>query len=368
MVKKQKTAGSGIFGRFFRSIISIIVLSALVLGIAFFTKELATTTPSKFAKQSARILALLHLRVDESQVNQVGEVAGKFVERISQTNLGSGVSNTRQSSDSLAIGTDPNIKPAETPLLKIAIMADIHDDTANLTKALTQAKNDNVDAVFVLGDMTNYGDVSSLSEIKDILTASGLTYYVLPGDHDLAQTVGPQNFKTVFGNNYQVVALKGIDFLMLDDSANFTKIDNTEVLWLENNLPNADFVLLPQPLYTQELDTPFKDMFMGSTKDPQTDPVLKAKQDAVRTQGEFVLKLIEGAPKVEAVIAGDHHISSQKADPERSSLQHYVVGAITDTIELWEKEMPQKVLQSPRFSELIVMQDGGFNVRDVVLE
>jgi len=286
-------------------------------------------------------------------------VAGKFAERISQTNLGSGVSSSRPEEE-----VDKNVYAGKDVVVEIAIMSDIHDDAANLKVALEKIRERGIEDVFILGDVTSFGDVPSLTKIKDILEGSGVEYFVLPGDHDLADSVDTSNFTSVFGTEYGETDIAGYNFVYFSNAANYTVITPKAISWLETQLPDADFFLVSQPLYTEELAPPFNRIFMGSTNGEVTDSTLVEKQEAVRSQGEMLLSLVRDSPDVKALIAGDHHKSSSLVDPKRSSLMHYVVGAITSSLN----EYPQKALQSSRFSVLSVYQDGSYGLSDIVLD
>jgi hypothetical protein len=341
-------------------IFSVVVLSALVLGITLGMKSLYGTNPEAIAMSAKPWLARFHINIDEKKI---GQVAGKFVERVSQTDLGSGASTSRN------VGiTDKGIVPgstskADTLLFNVAVMSDIHEDTQNLEKALNLAKNKGVKKVFILGDITNYGDVINLNKVKSVLDKSGLEYFVLPGDHDLAQSVSTANFTKVFGIENQVVTVEGFKFLLFDNSFNFTKIGVPQISWLQNNIIGTDFVLLAQPLYTKELTPFFEKIYMGSSStDPETE-ALKLKQEEVRDQGVSLLNLIRSENNVKAIFAGEHHKSSKLVDSNRSSLEHYVVGAVSSTIN----EYPQNIIQTPRFSLLSVFKDRTYQVEDIML-
>jgi len=311
---KSKSSSANPFVRFIRSVLSVVVLTALVLGVTLGAKELYAVDSVRFGKISSSLLAKIHVNVDEGQI---GEVAGKFAERISQTNLGSGVSSSRPEGEA-----DKSVYAGKDAVAEIAIMSDIHDDAANLNIALEKIRERGIENVFILGDVTGYGDVSSLTKIKDILEGSGVEYFVLPGDHDLADSLDAGNFTSVFGQEYGEVDISGYNFVY------------------------------------------FNNIYMGSSNGEVTDVSLFEKQEAVRSQGELLLSLVRDSPDMKALIAGDHHISSSLVDSKRSSLMHYVVGAITSSLN----DYPQKALQSSRFSILSIYQDGSYEVSDIILD
>ncbi len=343
--------------RFVRSFMSVVVLTALVLGVTLGAKELYAVDSARFGKISSNILAKLHLKVDEEQV---GEIAGKFAERISQTNLGSGVSSSRPLGEN-----DANVYAAKDVLVEIAVLSDIHDDLDNLNSALEKVKSRGIEYVFILGDVTSYGDVKSLSDAKNILDRTGLRYFAIPGDHDLAKSLSNSNFVEVFGEDYGKIDIKGYKFVYFNNAANFTKIAPEAISWLEKELPDTDFLMLSQPLFTEGLTSPFNNIFMGSTKDVVTDAELLEKQKIVRDQGVLLLSLVRDSNNIKCLIAGDHHKSSSTKDTVRSSLIHRTVGAITSQLN---EEYSQKVIQSSRLGVLSIFQNGGYDFQDIVLD
>ncbi|KKS25836.1 MAG: hypothetical protein UU86_C0050G0003 [candidate division WWE3 bacterium GW2011_GWC1_42_102] len=305
---KSKSSSTHPIARFIRSVLSVVVLTALVLGITLGAKELYAGRPD-------------------------GD-------------------------------SDKNVYAGKDVAVEIAFLSDIHDDVANLNVALNKVKERGIKDVFILGDITGYGDVTSLTKIKDILDGSGVEYFVIPGDHDLAQSLDTGNFTSVFGREYGETDISGYNFVYFNNSANFTVIAPSAISWIEQELPEADFFLVSQPLYTEELAPPFNRIFMGSTNGEVTDASMLDKQDAVRSQGELFLSLVRNTASVKALIAGDHHKSSSLTDPVRSSLMHYVVGAVSSSLN----DYPQKALQSSRFGVLTIFQDGSYEVSDVVLD
>jgi hypothetical protein len=369
----------------FRWILSVAVLSSFILVIALLINGLWNTNTKKFSKSLGDIFSRFNIPVD---ANKVGNVAGEFVERISQTDLGSGVSDYRGPAvvESSKSETDPSVNAtnssvsatstdsvtstgyssennADNNLLKIAILSDIHEDYDNLVKALNIISKKGVRTIFVLGDLTNYGDIPSLQKVKSILDNSGLSYYALPGDHDIAQSLDDSNFLSVFGKSSQLVAVDGVSFLLLDNSPNFTALPENKMSWFEQQLPSAQFILLSQPLYSKGLNEPFSNMYMGSTKTPVSDSILKQKQKAVLEQGNKLLTLTRNQQGAKAIISGDHHRSNNQADPFSPSLRHYYVGAVTGTVN----DLPQAVIQTSRFSIMTINAAGEYTLEDIIL-
>ena len=345
--RRSKNSGPGFFRRMIRSIFSIVVLSALILGITIFMRELSGVDVDKIAYLAG--LAGLDQQ-------KAGEVAGEFAKRVSNTDVGldtsisQDVSNQNETVGGSDIISSSNTRVAEnsTAIVKVAVFADSHSDLNNLQKAIDLAKDNNVDAVFHLGDHTNLGVLSSLEDSKKIMDASELNYYAVPGDRDLYDSVGSDNFTATYGTNFHSITINGYKFVALDNSANYTTIPSNVLVRFQQELQDADFVLLSQPLYHPSTKV------MGVTDGEEVPEV--------REQALEILGYIRDS-NVKAIIAAEQHISSETTDSVDLQLKHIVVGAITETIN----DRPQRILQTPRFSILNITEEGDYYIKQIVL-
>lgn len=337
-----------------RSVLAVFILSAFVLGISMVVKGVSTLDPIGLAKFSKPILAKLNISED-----QAGEVAGEFVERISNTGInvpdekeedtgqisgGSSDYKSEGSSDS----DDSNLSTSSKEVIyQIALMADSEDNFDNLELALDNAKQKGADKVMFLGDLTSYGEVGDLQEGQTVLNNSELEYYILPGDHDLAASdpAGDKNFKRVFDLTNQVVFLGDYKFMLFDNSKNFTPLSYEDMLWFEREVKSADFVLLSQPLYHPSIN-----VVMG---------IVDGKEvEEVKDQAEELLNLIRGF-EVTAIISADQHTFSVSDDPVKSDLTHYVVGSLL--------EAGSRNYEGPNYAILKIYDDNSFSVNQVDL-
>ncbi len=331
----NKKNNPGFFGRLLRSLLSITILTALVLGIAYSVKQLSTLSPQKLVRVSTPLLD--KLGVDSDKVQKLGEVAGVLIEKTSE--------NTPE--------TTEDAKDAKV-VFTAAIMSDAENDTESFAQALKQAKEKKVEAVFYLGDFTNWGDEKSLQTMKDILDDSDLIYYAIPGDHDLAASVkdGDQSgllyFKKVFGNNFHSIMINSKKFVMLDNSANFTTISVDLMDWFKTETDLADFVMLSQPLYH-----PIIKLVMGTANGEEV-PNVKA-------QADDLLQAIRQSD-TKAIIAADQHTFSKNTDPEKPTLQHIVTGALV------KNDGELRNPQTPRFTLLEIYDNDTFKVKEIVLD
>uniref|UniRef100_A0A7C4TJ04 Calcineurin-like phosphoesterase domain-containing protein n=1 Tax=candidate division WWE3 bacterium TaxID=2053526 RepID=A0A7C4TJ04_UNCKA len=359
-----------------KGFVAVIILSAFVLSVSFSVKYLSSLDISTMSALLSKV------GIKNSKIE---EVAGDFIQRVGDSGIENGheLNIYSSESDPLTQGknvidediaatstrrSDSGIEDSE--VLRIGILADLHitakdkdyeDNRAALLSSFGKVKDLGIDQTLILGDLTNYGDLPSLELVRSLLQNSNLQYRVLPGDHDLADSVGPANFVKIFGKSNDSFVVNGYKFVMFDNSANFTPISQNQLDWLAQELEDADFVFLSQPIYTQGLVL-FSNVHMGSTLSSPESPDLLTKQAQVKAQRDTILSMIRNS-NVKAVIAGDHHKSSMVEDKEKPGLRHYVVGAIGGNVG----EYSQKSLQSQRFSVLELFSDGTFKLGDVTL-
>jgi hypothetical protein len=340
MIFKSRRKKSTVLKRLVRSFVAIIILTAFVLGVAYFVRGMYGFNADKFARVAEPVSGRLGLNAEEA-----GEVAGKFIHRVSQTGINTqkvpeskaeeGVSKSNHESDSSDNDT-PNRKV-------IALVADSGNDFDSLRKAMTKIQGLDVDYVVHLGDHTDWGDVESLSQSRAILDESGLFWHALPGDHDLAETMGVENFLNVFGVNYEMLSVPSANIMIFDNSANFTLMDEARFSWFLNQVDGADIVLLSQPIYH-----PTNERVMG---------IFEGEESVdVRNQAKIMLSKIRKS-EAKAIFGADQHMSSVNVDPEDNSLSHIVVGALASS----------RNLQTPRFTLLYVYEDGTYEIEEVIL-
>jgi len=351
------------FFRILRFVVSVVVISALLLGISVVIREVSNLDSGKLVGITSDAQKVLQSSSVVGSGKNVNSVINELTSRVKVPDLSFKTlfGKLVRSVAKKVISTENNEKKV---LFHVCILSDIHQDTENLSKALNKSKSLSCAKILIIGDITNYGDVVSLQGVKSTLDLFGAEYYAIPGDHDLAQSVSVENFIKVFGQDYQLVDISGIKFLMLDNSANFTIMDSKQMTWLESNIQSVDYILLSQPLYVEGLNAPFNQIFMGGMRTPPTDQNLLEKQQAVKDQGKFLLDLIEKSVNIKAVFAGEHHRSSDLTDPVRSSLKHVVIGAVSSTIDTY----PQSVIQTSRFSLLKIFEDKTYSIEDVVID
>ncbi len=247
-----------------------------------------------------------------------------------------------------------SLDSASTPVLKIALMADSENDWEHLRRGLELARDQHVDAVFFLGDLSSYGDISSLKQGFSLLySVSPTPVLVLPGDHDLAESVssgdptGRTNFLSVFPVPSRIYEAEGFRFLFLDNSSNYLPVPADQFQWFLQNIANVDFVILSQPLFH-----PVNPRVMGVVDGNEVS--------TVRSQAQALLDAIRGS-SVMAIISADQHAFSTFPDPVKPELRHIVIGALVSNTR------GLRNTQAPRFALMEIYADGRYKIVDFVL-
>ncbi|OGC51336.1 hypothetical protein A2709_01370 [candidate division WWE3 bacterium RIFCSPHIGHO2_01_FULL_43_9] len=235
---------------------------------------------------------------------------------------------------------------SERPVkLTVGVLADSHNGLAYLTRALTQLRSLGVDYILFLGDYTDWGDEAALKKAKSTMDVSSVPYFSLPGDHDLGQTRDESNFEAVFGQARGVLTEKSVTITYFDNSKNFTKIQESDMLWFKQAIVDSQFLFLSQPLVTNDMSR-----VMGI--------IDGVKDEAVHAQNLELLKAVRESG-VKAVIAGDLHLFTSYQDPEKADLMHYSIGAV-----LKSQSVEKFNFQSPRFAVFKVFADDTFELVD----
>ena len=345
--KKKSSRQPGIIKRFFRSIFSVVILTAFVVGIAFGVQQIAKLDTAKLNAFAGPVLVKIGLDEDAA-----GEVAGEFAERVSQTGINKTIQVDTSDKSVGPKGKENTEILAETkkiPVARIALMADAHEDWENFNKATNEAKRLNVDHIIYLGDFTDWGDVPNLEKGRELLESSGIKWEALPGDHDLAQSVaeeggnGLDNFLFVFEDNYKILNIANTTFLLFDNSANFTPLDEKRFTWFLSNIADADFAVVSQPIYHSA-----GNLMMGMV---DGEEVLD-----LNNQRKILLSSVQKSD-VKVVFGGDHHQSSVSLDPENKDLKHVVVGAITK----------RRNIQTPRFMILNLYEGEDYDIKEILI-
>jgi len=209
--------------------------------------------------------------------------------------------------------------------LKIAVMADIHNDEEELRIMLKKAKGNGVEMVVLAGDLTNNGKTSELIKIKEVLDESGVKYAAVPGNHEYYI----DEFVKIFGKNYQSIRLGEVKLILVDNSY-WKGLDEVHKKWLEGEVGECR-VLICVAVMHKPLNNLFSSHVMGENNDKATAEALWMRE----------LLITFGVRQIEA--GHLHYASSYELEGIRTD----IVGAVSR----------ERNNQSPRYTELMIGRD-----------
>ncbi|MCL2329604.1 MAG: metallophosphoesterase [Bacteroidetes bacterium] len=164
---------------------------------------------------------------------------------------------------------------AQQPSFRFAVISDTHissenkqnSDDLNSVIADINAQQ-GIAFVLVTGDITDKGDLKSLTEAKKMLSKLNAPFYVVAGNRDTKNTDDfGINFKRVFGDNKFRHSLNGFFFLGLSSgqyqNAQEGHFSAQDIEWLKRTLKNIGkkrpvFFVTHHPLKTGDVDNWFE--------------------------------------------------------------------------------------------------------------
>lgn len=343
---KEKThkrkKGLGITG-IFRLLISLIMIGILGIGVYQAYRSFSGIDPLKIDPKS---IANQLLESDDLYGLVTGLLSfdpKKVITGSSEAPGGKGLDITN--------GTKPETESNSPVLFKFAIVADSHNDNTNLAKALERANSQEAKFVIGLGDFSEIGTLKELEDAKAEFDRSGVTFYVIPGDHDLwdsrDKTPDPlNNFRQVFGNSYQSFSYQNTRFTLIYNTDIYQGLDGLQFKWIDDELTagSTDNIKLKLVFAGTPLFHPSSDHVMGRL-------TLKLKNQAEHLTSIF------SKNGVKEVFAGDAHFYSEYKEP-KTELRMRVIGAVTSN----------RNAQAPRYAIVEVKVDGSYKVVDMEIK
>lgn len=211
--------------------------------------------------------------------------------------------------------------------IKIVLVADIHNDWEEFSKAVRMIKEDGDELVIVVGDMTVYGKSGELEKAKSELKNSGIKYAVVPGNHDAYRSLAGKNiYDGVFEKRYQVIRIDDLKLILIDNS-NYRGLGTDQWSWIETEVAECKRLLCLAVMH-MPLNNSFSTHLMG--------------EDNVKVTAEArkLLKLLVDN-RVKQIEAGHLHYATSY---ELEGIRTDIVGAISR----------ERNTQSPRYTELVI--------------
>jgi predicted phosphodiesterase len=275
------------------------------------------------------------------------------------------ITYNRQQIKTSQLELDQNILEEPKPMVRILIMADTHLNSNAFQKIKNYININPVDFVVHLGDHTDYGEIDKLKKAQMLLESLEVSYVALPGDRDLGASGGKKNFSKVF-KYIEVLEHKDLNFLFIDNSANFTPINVEDFQNYMEKIKSADVVFLSQPIKTKK-GSIFEEKYMGSIEDKNFIQNHEKELLIYKEQRDTLLQEIRNS-KTKYVIAGDHHKSSNFNDEVKNDLKFHILGGLSEYISFGSTALDQNALQSRRFSLLDFYENKRIEIKEILLE
>lgn len=241
------------------------------------------------------------------------------------------------------------------PILRVALVADSHNENDLLAKALRQAQGKGINFVIGLGDYTNLGTIEELKAARAKFDESKLEYFVTAGDRDGWENreealrrsgvgvgdAGSSNFREVFGEASRFFDREGIRFVILDNSDIYKGISDEDWQMLQGltlqEAPQGETLSgLKGLTFVFAHKTPFH---------PESKHVMGEDSEQVSRQARKLMNILE-ENGVDGFFSGDLHFFAQFKSPGQS-VRITTVGAVSS----------ERNFQGPRFSVLTVYDD-----------
>ena len=115
----------------------------------------------------------------------------------------------------------PSSRPQSAPKdsgasFKFIVCGDPQNNYEVFDKVLQAARS--VDFLLIAGDLTGSGTSTEFQNFADHMKASGVRYYSVPGNHDVATSPVTQAYTTYIGPPHQSFDYKNTHFVLIDNS------------------------------------------------------------------------------------------------------------------------------------------------------
>jgi 1,2-diacylglycerol 3-alpha-glucosyltransferase len=104
-------------------------------------------------------------------------------------------------------------------------------------KVLEAAKS--VDFLIIAGDLTGSGTATEFQSFVDAMNASGVKYYTVPGNHDVATSPVGGNYATYIGKPHSSFDYRHAHFILIDNSTPELGFYPSERAWARKDLKAA---------------------------------------------------------------------------------------------------------------------------------
>jgi Icc-related predicted phosphoesterase len=141
-----------------------------------------------------------------------------------------------------APSSTPRSTPASTSVeggahFKFIVCGDPQNNYEVFDRVLAAAKN--VDFLLIAGDLTGSGTSTEFQSFLNVIRASGVKYFCVPGNHDVATSPVNVNYQTYIGAPHQSFDYGNSHFLLIDNSTPSLGFYPAEQQWAAADLQAA---------------------------------------------------------------------------------------------------------------------------------
>lgn len=105
----------------------------------------------------------------------------------------------------------------DEPAFSFIVCGDVHNNYGVFNHILEAARD--VDFLIIAGDLTGSGTSTELNKFRDVMENSGVRYYAVPGNHDVATSPVEENYTRILGPPYQSFHHLNSFFVLIDNSS-----------------------------------------------------------------------------------------------------------------------------------------------------
>jgi predicted phosphodiesterase len=128
-------------------------------------------------------------------------------------------------------------RPASNQKFKFIVCGDPQNNYEVFGKVLDAARS--VDFLIVAGDETGSGTPTEFQNFVNVMKNSGIKYYCVPGNHDVATSPVDQAYKTYLGPPFQSFDYMNSHFVLIDNSSQNLGFYPAERQWVRDDLKAA---------------------------------------------------------------------------------------------------------------------------------
>ena len=123
------------------------------------------------------------------------------------------------------------------PRFSFIVCGDPQNNYEVFDKVLEAASS--VDFLIIAGDLTGSGTATEFANFMDAMEQSGVRYYCVPGNHDVATSPVDENYRQYLGAPYQSFNYENCHFALIDNGTPGRGFYPAEGQWLKSNLEAA---------------------------------------------------------------------------------------------------------------------------------